>query len=195
MKKKTPKIYEIFWIKIVTLLLIFSCVSCNKKEDKTSDNNNTGKDFSWKPELKITDIPDTPIRGFINGKEIKLDYINFEQWRGSGDNILNFGDVMPKNNCGYVESDNSFHLMHKAGEIKSGDLLKASFEQNLDGYVAYFDSTKEKDNSKKTSISWNCALVITSMEGKVVKGKIALCFKDDKKSWIAGTFEAIRCYN
>lgn len=168
-------------------------ISCNKKEEQTQGNNIV-KDFTWKSELKITDIPDVPIRGFIEGIEIRPDYINLEQWRGSGDNVLNFGDVKPKNNCGYIESDNSFHLIHKAGDIKTGELLKASFEQNLDGYVAYYNKSGELQNSK-TSMPWNCALVITSMDEKTVKGKIAICFKDDKKSWIAGSFEAIRCNN
>lgn len=168
--------------------------SCGKEEKKEALIN-SGKDFTWKPELKITEIPDMPVKGFINGKEVKMDYINFEQWRGSGDNVLNFGDVKPKNNCGFVENDNSFHLIHKSGEIKTGELLKATFEQNLDGYLAYFDTTKTIESDVKSTTGWNCALIITEMNDKTVKGKIAICFKDEKKSWIAGTFEAVRCYN
>ena len=184
---------KIFTIKTVCFFLIFAFISCNKKDEQVSENNSK-KDFTWKSELKISDIPDYPLRGYINGVEIKPDYTNFEQWRGSGDNVLNFGDVKPKNNCGFVESDNSFHLLHKAGEIKTGELLKANFDQTLDGYVSYFNSRSEDPNSKKT-LPWNCALVITSMDEKSVKGKIAVCYKDDKKSWVAGTFEAIRCNN
>lgn len=183
----TPKC---IWILLI--LIVFN--SCNKKEEQIPVQNSS-KEFTWKSELKITDIPDIPLKGFINGKEINLDYINFEQWRGSRDNVLNFGDVKPKNNCGYVESDNSFHLLRKADEIKPGEFLKASFDQNLDGYIAYYDTLMIKDIEKKSSVPWNCALIITSMDGKIVKGKIAICFKDLNKSWMAGTFEAIRCYN
>ena len=175
-------------------MLSIVLISCNKKEENV-EIKNSPKEFTWKSELKITDIPDMPLKGFINGKEIKLDYINFEQWRGSKDNVLNFGDTKPKSNCGYVESDNSFHLLHKADEIKPGEFLKASFDQNLDGYIAYYDTLMLKNVDKKSSIQWNCALVITSMDEKTIKGKIAICFKDEKKSWMAGTFEAIRCYN
>lgn len=180
--------------KFLFLLIIFFISSCGKKEEQHSVTS-SGKDFSWKSEIKISDIPDSPVRGFINGRELKLDYINFEQWRGSGDNVLNFGDIKPKSNCGYIESDNSFHLLHKAGEIKSGELLKSSFEQTLDGFTAYFDTLSVKNADNKSSIQWNCALVITGIDEKTVRGKIAICFKDDKKSWIAGTFEAIRCFN
>ncbi len=180
-------------VKAISIVLIFAFISCDKKDEQISDHK-SGKDFSWKSELKTADIPDSPIKGFIGGKEIKLDYINFEEWRGSGDNVLNFGDVKPKNNCGFVENDNSFHLIHKGGEIKTGELLKASFDQNLDGYVAYYN-TKSENPGNQTSSPWNCALIITGMDEKIVKGKIAICFKDDNKNWIAGTFEAIRCQN
>ncbi|MEO8664448.1 MAG: hypothetical protein ABI462_03040 [Ignavibacteria bacterium] len=188
------KNYRKHFIKFLTALLIFAFISCSKKEEQTPQTN-SGKDFSWKQELKISDIPETPLKGFINGKEIKFDYINFEQWRGSGDNVLNFGDVKPGNNCGFVESDNSFHLIRKGGEISKGELLKSSFEQNLDGYAAYYNSSKDSTTKTKATIQWNCALVITSMDDKTVKGKIIMCFKDEMKSWLAGTFEAIRCYN
>ena len=97
---KNLKDHRIHFIKLF-VILILAFISCNKKEEQVSETN-SGKDFSWKNELKISDIPDTPLRGSINGKEIKFDYINFEQWRGSGDNVLNFGDVKPKNSCGYV---------------------------------------------------------------------------------------------
>jgi hypothetical protein len=180
--------------KIIILLFIASLFSCSKKQDQSSDRETGGKDFLWKPELRISDIPDFPVKGFINGREIKIDYVNFEQWRGSGDNVINFGDVKPVNNCGYVENSNSFHIMHKGGIIGKGELLKSSFEQNLDEYVSFIEVSGVKDENKK-SIPWNCALVITEIGEKTVKGKIAMCYKDDKLSWIAGTFEATRCNN
>lgn len=176
------------------LISIFFFSSCNKKEELKNESISS-KEFSWKSELKISDIPDTPLKGIINGRELKINYINFEQWRGSGDNVLNIGDVKPKNDCGYVEDDNSVHLLHKAGEINKGEFLKASFDQSLDGYISFYDTANVKSGNNKSSLQWNCALVITSMDEKTVKGKIAICYKDDKKSWVAGTFEAVRCYN
>lgn len=179
-------------ISCLILFLIF--VSCNKKENNVQEKTSAGE-FSWKSEIKISDIPDFPVKGVINGKEIKIDYVNFEQWRGSGDNVLNFGDVIPKNRCGFVEGGNSFHLLHKSGELKIGELLKATFEQNLDGYIAYYDTIKTAEHELKSAAGWNCALFITDSDEKSVKGKIAICFKDDRKSWIAGNFVAIKCLN
>lgn len=187
---------RVYFKKKFLLLFIISVTvfaSCNKENNQNPGNQTSGEN-KWKPELKIEDIPDTPVKGYINGKEINIEYVNFETWRGSGDNVLNFGDVRPKNNCGFIETDNSFHLIHKGGEIKPGELLKANFDQTLDGYSAYYNVTGES-NDKKVSMQWNCALVITEMNEKTIKGKLLMCFKDDAKNRIAGSFEAIVCNN
>ncbi|MCB0727358.1 MAG: hypothetical protein R2942_04910 [Ignavibacteria bacterium] len=183
-------------IKKYFLLILISVsvfISCNKENDQDQGNGSSGEN-KWKSELKIEDIPDTPIKGYLNGKEIKIEYMNFETWRGSGDNVLNFGDVIPKNKCGFIETDNSFHLIHKGGEIKTGELLKANFDQTLDGYSAFYIVNGEAKD-KKVTMQWNCALVISEINEKTVKGKILMCFKDDAKNRIAGSFEAIRCNN
>jgi len=190
--------YKFLFLKRFFAFIIFISIlssvfiSCDKTDTEQTEINN--KVFSWRPDLKITDIPDTPVKGFLNGKEIEFTYINFEDWRGSGDNVLNFSNLIPKNSCGFIENDNSFQLMKKAGEIKVGELIKSSFDQNLDGFTAYYEIA-DSTNPVKSTVEWNCILVITAKNEKTIKGKIAMCFKDDTKSWIAGTFEAIRCYN
>ncbi|MBS1518275.1 MAG: hypothetical protein JSS91_09335 [Bacteroidetes bacterium] len=180
-------------IYLIILLLSLFFLSCSKKETENKEVNN--KTFIWKSELKDSDIPDTPIKGFLNGREIDFSYINFEEWRGSGDNVINFSSLKPKNNCGYIENDNAFNLMKKAGVIDTGEVMKANFDQNLDGFIASYKISDSLKSESKQAPGWNCVLLITSKDEKTVKGKIAMCFKDDKKSWIAGTFEAIRCYN
>jgi len=181
--------------KILSAILLLSLLISSCKEEKPDEPVLNNKVFSWKQELKISEIPDTPVKGFLNGKDIEITYVNFENWRGSGDNVLNFSNVKPKNNCGFIENNNSFQLLKKAGEIKAGELIKATFDQNLDGYTAFYEIRDSSGTEVKSTEQWNCALVITFMDEKTVKGKIAICFKDESKSWIAGTFEANRCYN
>lgn len=189
-------IKKYFYLLIVVCsfsgLVLFQ--SCQKADDVKPPVSNSGKDFQWKEKLSIADIPDAPIKGFLKGKELKIDYVNFEKWRGSGDNVLNFGDKKPTQTCGYVENDNAVQLMRKSGEIPKGEFVKTSFDANMDGFIADYHTT-EKDNMKKTSGPWNCALFIEEMTDDIVKGRIAICFKDDSKSWIAGKFEAVRCSN
>ena len=172
----------------------FVLQSCKKSDDVKPPQGNNSKDFSWKEKISVADIPDAPIKGFLKGKELKIDYINFEKWRGSGDNVINFGDKKPSQNCGYVENDNAVTLMKKAGDIPKGEFVKSSFDANMDSFIADYHIT-EKDNMKKITVPWNCALFIEERNEEVVKGKIAICFKDEAKSWIAGKFEAIRCSN
>lgn len=173
-------------------LLAFSCGKQDGKQNTTQKNDT---EFTWRSELKITDIPDTPIKGLLEGKPFEFKYVNFEQWRGSGDNVINFCEGVPNNPCGYVEGGRSIHLIHKAGSLDTIEVLKASFDKSLDGYIAYYDTTGASSESGIGSVPWNCALQITSMTEKTVKGKIIICFKDDKKSYISGSFEALRCYN
>jgi hypothetical protein len=185
---------KISYKRLVVLLGFLIAFSCGEKEDK-QETDNKGGEFQWTENISIDHIPEKPLTAMMNGKELKINYINFEQWRGSGDNVINFSSNFPKQNCGYVENDDAFHIMHISGEFEEGDFVKSSFDTNIDGIVADFHYYDKNNNIKKVSTPWNCAMVITEIGDKIVKGKIALCFKDKTKSWVAGTFEAIRCYN
>lgn len=192
MKFNIRKYSSLFLILIA--LCSFLIQGCKKSEEVKPVTDNSGKGFTWKDKLSITDIPDSPVKGMIKGKELKIEYINFENWRGSGDNVINFGSKKPSQNCGYVENDDAVQLMKKSGDIPKGEFVKTSFDINMDGFVANYHYT-EKENMKNVSVPWNCALFIEEITDDVVKGKIAICFKDETKSWIAGKFEAIRCSN
>ena len=104
--------------KILILFLALVLFACDKKGEETGKTEGNNGTFTWKEDLKKEDIPDTPIKGMLNGAEFKPDYINFETWRGSGDNVLNFGNKAPQQSCGFVENDAAFHLTRKAGDIK-----------------------------------------------------------------------------
>ena len=165
-------------------------VSCGRKTDNTSSGQDNKKEFSWHNDLQISDIPDFPVKGFLDGKEVKPAYINFERWRGSNDNVINFSSVKPAQQCGYMDSFIGFTLINKGNQINKGDWLKSKFEEGPISYQAYFYSGGKKSNS-----AWNCALFIESISNKTVSGKIALFFNDENKSWVAGKFEAIVCNN
>jgi hypothetical protein len=180
---------------ILLISLTFFFFACGKKNDDATKVQNSAKgEFRWMEEVSINRIPDMPLKGMINGKPVTIEYVNFEKWRGSGDNVINFSDKKPKQNCGFIENDMAFHLTRASGDFGEGEFIKESFNKNIDGYSAEFHYYAE-NNIKKVSAPWNCALVITEINDKTVKGKIAICFKDESKSWIAGTFEAVRCNN
>lgn len=175
------------------MLLAFFLISgaaCNKKPDEQNLSQNQKKEFGWKNNISVSDIPDFPVKGNLNGKEVQFGYINFEKWRGSNDNVINFSVVKPEQNCGFIENFEGFSLMSKGAEINTGDWVKAKFGDDPKTYLAFF-----KNTSGKSSSEWNCALNIESISDKGVKGKIALFFNDGFKSWVAGKFEAVICNN
>ena len=183
-------------IRSIVVLMFVSLffVSCNEKQTDTKQDGPTGE-FLWSESIKISDIPNQELKGLLNGRPIDFEYINFEQWRGSGDNVFNFGNIIPRQNCGYVENDEAFQIIRKGAEFQEGELIKESFAKSLDGFIAdyhYFDGIDQITNVR---VDWNLALVIEEMTENRVKGRIAMCFNDEAKSWIAGNFEAIRCYN
>ncbi len=183
------------YFKILILFIPLILSSCGKKNNSPeSVPSDTPGIFKWSENISVSQIPDIPLKGMINGKDINFEYINFENWRGTNDNVLNFGDKAPKQNCGYIENDNAFHLTKLKGNFTEGEFVKDSFGKILTEYSADYHIT-ENGEINKTSVPWNCALLITEINAKTVKGKIAMCFKDEKKSWIAGNFAAIRCFN
>lgn len=165
--------------------------SCGKKDENstTTTNNKTGE-FGWKDGITAADIPDFPVKGMLDGKEVQFLYINFEKWRGANDNVINFSVTKPEQNCGFIENFSGFTLMNKGNAINQGEWVKSKFGDDPKTYQAFF-----KQGDTKSSAGWNSALVIESMNDKSVKGKVAIFFNDEKKSWIAGSFEAMLCNN
>lgn len=178
-----------FYRSIILLFLLLLTFSCGRNRSTEEVPKTVVEKFKWSENISVDQIPETPVKGFINGKEIDINYVNYENWIASKDNVINFSSKKPNQNCGFVEYDVSLTKKETPFPEK-GEFLKENFLTTKEGYNAvYFD------NEKKVTVGWNCALVITETTDKVIKGKIAICFKDDKKSWIAGTFEAIRCKN
>ena len=185
--KRYVKLSIIFF----TLILLSSC---GKKEEGSNQISSGSGEFGWRETISVKDIPDYPVKGKIDGKDFAPVYIIFEKWRGSNDNVIVFSDKAPKNKCGFLENDNGVQITKLGAAFEEGDFLKESFLKNAEGYSADFRITENEDMRKVTS-AWNAAIKITEMEDDIVKGMIAVCFKDDKKSWIAGKFEAIICNN
>lgn len=180
----------------VLILLFFISFACGKKQDDTGKTQTDKSTFSWAEVVSIDKIPDFELKGMMNGKEFKVGYVNYEYWRGSEDNVINFTAKPPRQNCGSFEEDDSgFKLTKKAGLFKEGEFIKDRFSITVNGVVADFHYSLGKDNTKNVTAEWNCALMISEINDKNVKGKVAICFNDELKSWIAGTFVAVKCNN
>jgi hypothetical protein len=151
--------------------------------------------FTWGDNLVTAGIPETPVKGFLNGKEVNFSYIILEKWRGSNDNVLIFSLVNPEQVCGFIEKFEGFQLTNKGNSIEQGDLLKSKFTDEPKIYSANYQFRDQDGSSFKSNSPFAFALKINSIDDKKLSGKIALTFNDEKKSWIAGKFEAVICNN
>ena len=119
----------------------------------------------------------------------------FEKWRGSNDNVLNFSTVKAEQQCGYIENYQGFQIINKGNPIVKGEFVKSKFVDDSKSYQSFFRYLNSDGTSFKSDAAWNCALRIEKVSDKTVSGKVAICFNDERKSWIAGKFEAVVCNN
>jgi hypothetical protein len=176
------------------VLLYFGLSGCNKKAD--IDKVNTNKvDFVWTDDLSKDNIPDFPVRGFLDGKAVKIEYTALEIWRGTHDNVLNFSLVKPKQPCGYIDNYQGFQFLDKGGSISRGVWSKSRFNDEPGTHQASFKYITLDGNKYSSTANWNCYIDIENISPKTVIGKIAVCFNDESKSWLAGRFEAMICNN
>jgi hypothetical protein len=119
----------------------------------------------------------------------------FEVWRGSNDNVINFSSVKPEQQCGFIENYQGFQILSKGANMNRGEWLRSRFDENPGNYQAFYRFIKSDTTAYKSDCDWNCSLEINNISPKIVSGKIAVCFNDKNKSWIAGRFEAAVCNN
>lgn len=173
---------------------IFFIIGCSKKNEETVKPPNKNE-FYWEEGISIEDIPDFPIKGFLEGREVSFGSIVLEKWRGSGDNVMNFSINKPNQPCGYIQNYEGIQILKKGSTMNIGEYIKKNFQDVSDEYEVFYKYKTSNSETIQSSSGWNCAIVIENISDKIASGKIAICFNDTKKSWIAGKFEAIICNN
>jgi hypothetical protein len=181
-------------LSLFILLAVLVISGCNKKTEEQNRSSGSGE-FIWKENLTASDIPDFPVKAFLNGKAVQINYIVFEVWRGSNDNVLNFSLIKPEQQCGFIQNYQGFQLFSKGAKMNRGEWSRTKFDDNPGNHQAFYSFIISDSTSYKSDCDWNCSLEIDNISHKIVSGKIAICFNDKYKSWIAGRFEAAVCNN
>ncbi len=182
---------KIFLVTVLSLIFF----ACNKNEKAPEVQKTNKGEFVWSDKLTVKDIPDFEIKGMLGGKEVKFEYVNFEKWGGSNDNVLNFSLTKPEQQCGFIESFRGFEILNKGNAIPTGETTKQTFSDDQKTFSVVFKNVQSDGSPVKSNSKWAMALVIESRNDKNVTGKIALCFNDEQKSWVAGKFTAVICNN
>ena len=109
--------------------------------------------------------------------------------------MLNFSVVKPLQQCGFIENYQGFQLIKQRSAMEKGNWTRTTFSNDPGSYRAFYISAGSDGVLHKSECDWNCSLEINNISPKIVYGKIAVCFNDSSKSWIAGKFEAAVCNN
>lgn len=176
------------------LLLVLFYTGCGKKDEEHNKVIKQGE-FQWKESISAENIPDFPVKAFLNGKAVQINYVSFESWRGSRDNVLNFSSIKPAQQCGFIDNYQGVQVLNEGNPIGSGIWAKLKFDEYPGSYHVFYKYMSSDQTGYKSDCDWNCALEIDNISPKIVTGKIAVCFNDKDKSWIAGKFEAAVCNN
>ena len=180
-------------ILLFALVIVFS--GCAKQPEVQNRNKSLPNEFSWKDNLTLDDVPGFNIRGFIRGKELNFSYIILEKWHGSNDNVLRFSLTKPAQQCGYIDNFQGVELTRKGKTFEVGNYEKKHFEDNFPDITARYKVDDGKGNIVESSVPFNFAVKIDSVNEKNCFGMISICFNDDSRSWMAGKFEAGICNN
>ena len=175
--------------------MVFVLYGCGKKPDVQNQSAGNKMQFSWNQELSVNDIPDFPLKGIIDGKEINYPYLNFEKWHGSNDNVLRFSTQKPEQPCGFIQNFQGIEIIRKGNTIELGVYEKKHFSDDNMGYKVSYITDAGGGNLTKSTSDWNFAMKIDSLNWKTISGKVVVCFNDVTKSWVAVRFSAAVCNN
>jgi len=158
-------------------------------------------EFAWSDAPTADQIPDAPITGMINGKEFTANTVRIEKG-DEGKATLEISDAKLDDPTGVITEDTGVDLDFSLTEGQAGEMvMKIADEKDFDKQHAYYHYPQGGDKGPMSvNASWGCALQIDTWDmtadpqnekivGKI-KGKVAIVFEDDSKSWVAGAFEA-----
>ena len=155
-----------------------------KTDETTTEKTKPDKQFTWKEAPQASDIPDQPVSGTVTGEEFKSIYAQVDE---DGDKtILYFSAKKPESTCKGIS--NGMKAKMVSVEI-SGRLKEGTFTTSTEESVSATIYTEEDRDFNYAGY----ALVVESLSSNELKGKIAICFTDDAKSFVSGTFTAEYC--
>jgi len=204
------------WIALVvlvalaaTLLVLGGCPSQPKTEGPAvvppkppgpaAGQPAAGGKFVWSDKPALADIPAGEITGMLNGKPFTAKSVWVE--KKDKETTLMLSDAVTKQPGEVIVGDTGVDLSFTLPEGKPGELVLAiADKKDFDQQHAYYHYPQGGDKGPMSvNADWGVALQITDWTLKPdaanpdvlgkIKGKVAICFDDDTKSWVAGSFD------
>lgn len=151
----------------------------------------TKKDKYWSSSVKGGGIPDTPVVGKINDKEIAVAYVRVKKW--DDHYSWDFSNKPAESQCDIILDDDAVHFSSKI--LRTGTFEKKTDQEiEFDDYHAYYHYEQEDGSPMSINPSWAAKIVVASFdkEKKTITGWVDIRF-DDGKTQIAGKFSGDLC--
>jgi hypothetical protein len=157
--------------------------------------------FAWTEAPKVADLPDAPVKGMINGKAFEAQTVRVK--KSDKGAVLVISDMKADTPTGMLSGDTGVELTFPLAAGKPGEyVIDIKGKKDFDKEHAYYWYPQGGDKGPMSvNPDWAAALSITewtlakdpkdtAVLGKV-KGKFAITFGDDSKSWVAGAIDGV----
>jgi len=158
-------------------------------------------EFAWTETPSLDAIPEGNITGMINGEPFAAQTVRLRQ---DGEQTrLEISNVSVDGPTGLTMDDTGVDLKFTLTPGQPGEFVIAmEDEKDIGTRWATYNYPLPDDGGPMTeNPSWACALQITEWTLEAAeenedilgnaKGKVAITFDDEEKSWVAGTFEGV----
>jgi hypothetical protein len=161
----------------------------------------TVTEFAWTDTPSLASIPAGAITGVINGQPFEAKTVRVN--KADSGLTLELSDTAVDEPTDIIIKDTGVNLRFPIAEGTTGELLK-SFDDEVDfemTHAYYWYPQGDDKGPMSVNATWACALQISdwTLEANAddeailgsVKGKVAITFDDEEKSWVAGSFDCI----
>lgn len=158
-------------------------------------------EFAWTDAPSLPSIPDGVITGVVNGEPFEAKTVRVKQGENGGE--LEISNVAVDEPTDVIVEDTGISLRFPIAEGTTDELVK-TFDDNVDfdmTHSFYWYPQGGDKGPMPVNPTWACALQVSDwvlakdaddedILGNV-KGKLAITFDDDEKSWVAGSFDCV----
>ncbi len=188
MKSHTKLIGLVIAIAVIALVLVGAGCQKTTTEEATET---VATEEGWSSATDKGDIPDTPITGTVNGKNITVKDVQIQKMDGEYD--WSFSNLAPDSTCGVVISNDAVNFSSKV--LQEGTFEKKMTEEiEFDDYHSYYHYNQEDDTPMTINTEGAAKVVVKKIDeaSKKVTGWARFNFDDDK-TMIEGSFTADLC--
>jgi hypothetical protein len=148
--------------------------------------------FGWSAMPAVQTIPASPIEGTIQGKPFRPTKVVVERENGKASAIR----LVVTEDLDSAKAGDLIDVVLLLGSgAGAGEIWTKAFDADPGDASAYYRYVDDNETVSTQQSSWSCALTVRGglaavAPGTKVTGQLWLCFGDDAKSFLGGTFDA-----